>query len=102
MKSALLSCLLLAFASHLPARTFTDAQGRKLVAVQQGQVRIKRVDGQEFTLPVKKDAWQIIHNSRGRFAPYFSSLGQVVMVDDMDFGEGMQALLSRAPRPEID
>jgi hypothetical protein len=56
MKSALLPCLVLAFASHLSARTFTDSQGRKLeaevVAVQQGQVRIRRADGQEFTLPV--------------------------------------------------
>lgn len=38
------------------ARTFTDTQGRKLeaevVAVQQGQVRIRRADGKEFTLPV--------------------------------------------------
>jgi hypothetical protein len=56
MKSTLLACLLLASTSHLSARTFTDIQGRKLeaevVAVQQGQVRIKRADGQEFTLPV--------------------------------------------------
>jgi hypothetical protein len=43
-------------ATFASARTFTDAQGRKLeaevVAVQQGQVRIRRADGQEFTLPV--------------------------------------------------
>lgn len=40
----------------LHARTFTDTQGRKLeaevVAVQQGQVRIRRADGKEFTLSV--------------------------------------------------
>lgn len=38
------------------ARTFTDTAGRKLeaevVAVQQEQVRIRRADGKEFTLPV--------------------------------------------------
>lgn len=48
--------LLLLLGSSVFARTFTDAQGRKLeaevVAVQQGQVRIRRADGKEFTLPV--------------------------------------------------
>ena len=57
MKPALTSLLLLCLAP-IPARarTFTDTQGRKLeaevVAVQQGQVRIRRADGKEFTLPV--------------------------------------------------
>jgi hypothetical protein len=55
MKLLLISLIFLA-SLQADARTFTDAQGRKLeaevVAVQQGQVRIRRADGQEFTLPV--------------------------------------------------
>jgi len=52
ISAAIFFCLLF----QVDARTFTDTSGRKLEAevlgVQQGQVRIRRVDGNEFTLPV--------------------------------------------------
>ncbi|MFN0078899.1 MAG: hypothetical protein ACKVY0_20760 [Prosthecobacter sp.] len=52
LPAAVFFCLL----SQADARIFTDTAGRKLeaevVAVQQGQVRIRCADGMEFTLPV--------------------------------------------------